>query len=153
MKNLKTLAIIRHGDYSGEDLNSYGRQQMRIIAEAIKGLTSGPFVILTSAAPRAKQSAEVIAQILGTEVGYVSGAFWSDNGHPQRNSKFLQELEENIGDAEHAILVSHLEYVEEMPTEISRNEGFNSPAQYRERPKGSGVLLDMVNKQATELRG
>lgn len=154
MKNLKTLIIVRHGDYSGEDLNSYGKAQMKKIAEMIKEHTGEvPFVILTSSAPRAKQSAEVISSVLGIKVKYESEAFWSDNRHSQNDDRFLQELRNNVDGAEHAILVSHLEYVKEMPGTITRNEGFVSPARYYERQKGAGVLIDMVNKQATEIRG
>ena len=43
------LFIARHGDYSGERLNTSGRQQMEILGEAIKGiLNTGSAKIISS---------------------------------------------------------------------------------------------------------
>ena len=154
MKKLKTLTIVRHGDYSGENLNSYGMQQMENIAKEIKEkIGKVPVIILTSAAPRAKQSADVIGKVFDLDVAHVSESFWSDNRHYQDDNKFLEELENNIGEAEHAIVVSHLEYVEYIPAKITRSKNFPKPAAVFERSKGTGVHMNMTEKIVEEIRG
>lgn len=150
---MKNLIIVRHGDCSDDDLNVWGIMGMRDITQEIKKhISEGTFMIMASLAHRAKESAEVIGSVLGIKVGYLSEAFWSDKYHRQNNEKFLQELWDNAGDADNVILVSHKEYVKEIPMIITRNQGFASLAECFIRSTGTGVLIDMVNKRFTELK-
>jgi broad specificity phosphatase PhoE len=63
---LKKLIIVRHGDYSGEDLTKKGRDQIEALSLQIKALIRDcRSRLFTSPAPRARQSANILYQSLG----------------------------------------------------------------------------------------
>lgn len=151
---MKTLILVRHGEYSGNDLNTYGKRQMEEIAKEIAEALpqGGTFTILASRAPRAAQSADVIAEILNAPFNrndHASEKFWSDNGHRQDNNKFMEELEAKKGEADHVIVVSHLEYVRDLPRVITKD--FPTPADRYERQKGSGIIIKFEEKACVEI--
>lgn len=159
MDHLKTLTLVRHGDYSGEDLTPYGKAQMQYMARQIQkrieenaGRDHGyQITILTSSAPRAAKSARVIAETLGMSVSHTSERFWSDEKRPQNEGLFLEELENNVQKSEHVIVISHFEYLEAIPFSITQQMGFIEIASHRKRSKGAGVFLNMTRKRAIEL--
>ena len=147
---MKNLLLLRHGYYQGEDLDENGKEQMEEIARQVaEQKWTGKTVVMTSAAPRASQSAQVIADALNVPVAHVTDAFWSDNRHRQDNDRFKAELESHKGDADNIILVSHPEYVKDLPSNLTLN--FPKRADRYERSKGAGVIINFETQTCQEI--
>jgi phosphohistidine phosphatase SixA len=142
---MKKILIVRHGYYSVSDLTSTGREQMKDLGMAIKSLMNGDSIeVKSSTAPRAKQSAKILAEILG--VSFTEHEFlWSGPDSPRGCrvdlDKALKIIQGSRADV--VILVTHLEYSEYLPTHLGKkicgkDHGFPS----EETGKGEAWFID-----------
>lgn len=149
------MYIVRHGDYSGTHLNSIGKIQLEALAKDLKIQLEGintPPRIFTSVATRAIQSANIIAEALGTEMIEPCHFLWTGPGgnlYCQLNSTI--DLIDRKRD-EVVIIVTHLEYTEELPSffasRIWNNHGFPKMA----IAKGEAWYLDCKDKTITLMK-
>lgn len=142
---MKYLIIARHGNYAGRDLDSYGEEQMRILAGKIKMLVGNASIALVSStAPRAIQSATIISEILSVPVESHE-ILWSDNSHRKDDEKAYEII---VAKKDHdvVIMVTHLEYSDDFPTFFSSVEGWNRSVGYGETEKGQAWVLDCENQ-------
>ncbi|MAG48020.1 hypothetical protein CL617_05420 [archaeon] len=84
---MKHLFIIRHGSYDIDDLTQFGVKQIEEIAEEMKtivGDNSNGHYLLTSTAPRAKQTAEIIAKEFDLKDFDRNEELWTGGGYISR---------------------------------------------------------------------
>ncbi|MBI4457856.1 hypothetical protein HY633_02750 [Candidatus Uhrbacteria bacterium] len=122
---MKILLVCRHGDYSsdGGRLTDYGRIQIRNLADNLRttcSLDGKRILLLTSTAPRAMDSAEVLKACLAIPFLEPWEFLWSDRDHRQNNGKVLSLIKKKADEADVLILMSHLEYCEDIPVEFAR---------------------------------
>ncbi|EFK95845.1 protein containing Phosphoglycerate mutase // Nucleotidyltransferase [sediment metagenome] len=117
---MKRLIIARHGEYDHEmNLSTYGKEQMRKLAQTlIPYATEGTLCVLSSTAPRAIQSAEVLGQALHTEPETYE-SLWSETDRPTQLNAVLALIGEHEN-CDTLIIVTHLEYTEELPQYFAR---------------------------------
>ncbi len=113
---METLIIVRHGLYNDKlRLTPKGLEKLEILAAQIQlQILDKNIVLLTSPAPRAKDSAEVLARQLGVTCSE-HGELWSDADHPQDNKALFALIQNYFEIAEVLILVTHLEYAQDFP--------------------------------------
>lgn len=119
---MNKLVITRHGPY-GPDycLNDRGRKQMRLLAEQLRPQIDGDkIVILSSTADRARQSAEILGEVLGA-THQLHEVLWSEGSRLPNHGKVLELIRAHEGNAETLILVTHLEYGEEFPAHFGHH--------------------------------
>ena len=148
---MKTLVIVRHGDYNGPRLSDRGRNQMKTLGEKLQTLINGSSVLLlTSIAGRAKESAEVLGSVLG--VGFEEHEIlWSENSHRENLPGALELVRSRKDEADVLILVTHYEYVDEFPAYFANQE---LGVQLRSNliGKGEAWVLDCQQKTLEHVR-
>lgn len=145
---MKKLIIARHGAY-GDDLNlsPFGQQQMMSLAKQIKGHINGDrVVILSSTAPRAQQSAEILAQHLGV-IHQLHDLLWSDSDHPHDHHEALKLVRTHKDSVDVIVLVTHLEYGEEFPQFFSNRELNGTRMDGNGIGKGQAWIIDCELKR------
>ncbi len=114
---MKYLVIARHGyyDFRTGDLNERGRKKIEKLTEELKKSVDKRVVIISSTAPRAIQSAEVIREELGGEL-YQEELLYSDKKKDPDCPTVFQLIEgkEKEAEVEVLILVTHYEYTEDL---------------------------------------
>jgi phosphohistidine phosphatase SixA len=112
---MKRLIIARHGDYAGLSLTSFGQQRVQELGEVLKGrINGGSVLILSSEATRARESAEILGNILG--VGFEENPILgTDYDYRERMGDTLDLVLSKKDGADVVILVTHLEFTEEFP--------------------------------------
>lgn len=150
---MQNLAIIRHGDYGSDDrIDQDGKRQMLRLSEKLEPVIhGGTTVILSSTAPRALDSAAVLAEALGGIPVEQHPLLWSDNRHREDVPAALKLLASAGDQANSILVVTHLEYTEELPARFSQERQWPIPLRYSEIRKGCAVLLDCVGKTAQYL--
>lgn len=115
---MKKLIVFRHGAYDEKTgrLDEDGREWLVRVAERVKPHLEGRVRILSSTAPRAVDSAEVLAAQLGLEGVEQHLVLWSDNEHRMNLPGVGTLVFQCSFDVEVLILVTHLEYAESFPT-------------------------------------
>lgn len=151
---MRHLFIARHGDYGkGDRLNDAGKQQVHILAAAIKAQLAGDSAyLLSSTAPRALDSSEIIAAALGIPGFERMEYLWSASDAPKdtyfsdfNTGRLVQIVEERESKADALIIVSHLEIVKHLPKEmIKRRFMYNS--RLDEPDYGQAVHLNFIAK-------
>lgn len=141
------LIIARHGEYGHDNnLNAFGSEQIlrmsKKIADLKQDLTA---IILCSSAPRAEQSAKIIADNLGIQ-SVTHPILWSDNSHRMNCEEVYKLVKEASEKAEVVILVTHLEYSDTFPMHFASVEGWNKSAGFGETEKGQAWVLDCENQ-------
>lgn len=113
---MKQLIIVRHGDYKGDGhLSDQGKKQISQLTFRLKSLLNGDAVtIMSSTAPRAIDSAEIISNILGKNFEKHE-ILWSGGSRTQNHEAVLNLLGDYEEEADTIILVTHYEYVKEFP--------------------------------------
>lgn len=145
---MKKLVLARHGDY-GDDycLNELGKKQMRLLAEELKKHTNcDKVVILSSTADRARQSAEVLSEVLGVE-HQLHELLWSDCNHREDYKKALELIRAHKEGAEIIIIVTHLEYVEGFPNHFGQHELEGTRLSGYGIKKGQAWVIDCQTKK------
>lgn len=134
---MKRLILVRHGDYGNDKhLNLTGRNQMINLAFKIRGIIEGTTaLILSSPVTRARESAEVLTELLGiaSEV----------NGLVTYGRELVQllKLVKTKGRAvDVLILVTHLPLIERFPSYFGKHElGLTIPLQSLD--KGGALVI------------
>lgn len=147
---LEQLIVIRHGEYGGDMLLSgTGKSQMYRLADALEPLLSGrKTTLLTSTAPRAHGSAEVLCSVLG--LGYEEHPLlWSDDRHREDIAAAIDLIEQQEAAGYRVvILVTHLEYVEDLPPAFLRERFSGAPRPPAPR-KGQALVINMAGSEVT----
>ncbi len=149
---VKKLILVRHGhyDYGDGNLTNKGFVQITGLAKKLFDVLNGSSILmLSSTAPRAVQSAEIISKELG--VPFEShDVLWSGSSGKVAGTMrdFKQVLEMIIGhehQADAVILVTHYEYVEDFPRFFGTKVFGHSLKSYV-IPVGTSWLIDCEEK-------
>lgn len=146
---LEFFAVVRHGSYSGFNLNAEGEAQMLAVAEVIKPLVPDVerLVILHSTVTRAEQSAMILADTVG---GTLRGRIVLES-HADKQPKLTEAwalVQEAVrGGARGVVVVTHLEYTEQLPMYVVEQLGLTVHCPYQLQ-KGQAWLLDLRTKTA-----
>jgi len=152
-KFMKHLIVVRHGDYAtGGILSEQGKKQINSIALQLISLQQNQnSVILTSPAPRAQESADIMQQKLGIAELVKVPFFWSDTTAPaptyykDRDPYKVMDIINQYSDKDIVIIVSHLELVNQFPrffAETKLGKYWRLP----ELQKGQAIHFDIQQK-------
>jgi phosphohistidine phosphatase SixA len=145
---MKGAIFVRHGNYDSHGgLSERGRAQIEGACSRLSPhvLALGPSVaLLTSSAPRARESAEIVARHLRAFLDVTPESheeLWSDSEH-RCNLTTASELVRQRGEtADLVIVVTHLEYVEYLPRFLGPDDIRHR--WYPPRPNyGEGYVID-----------
>lgn len=149
---MKKLILVRHGEYGwNNQLTDYGRQQIASLSEQLKPHVNGAsLLILSSVAPRASESAEILGSAfgVGTEEHDV---LWSENQHREDLPAALELVRSKKDVAEVVMLVTHLEYVCDFPNYFGQHE-LGVSFQYQEISKGTAWVIDCEQKTINHVK-
>ena len=140
---MKKFIVIRHG--SGFNME----EQMLHMAEQLKPHLEGNTVrLITSTAFRADDSAKELARELGL-TGYENHAIlWSDRDHEQNNRAALALVRKKFEGVDVLIVLTHLEYAEELPTVFGK-EVLQTQIEPYELSHGQGRIVLCDEKTAS----
>ena len=142
------LIIVRHGDYDEKGrISSDGVQQMKNLVPAILTWVTPQrkkdILLLSSPAPRAEDSAKVLAE--GLDLPYETDeSLWSDKNHAYDCDRLLDFIEKKCNEKSEScvvILVTHIEYIHFLPratAKRARKQSFNTPFEIE---KGEMLIL------------
>lgn len=153
---MEHLFIVRHGDFDSQtrNLTDLGKKQISKIAMLIKNLLgTKSSVIVTSTAPRALESSEIISESTKTQDLVKVDFLWS---HPddapqlsyyrdQDPSKVMYILK-NVMHKDVVILVSHFEVVNQFPKHFMQ-EMFGKTGDCPSLAKGEALHIDVLKKE------
>jgi phosphohistidine phosphatase SixA len=124
---MKKLLIARHGNYDRDyRLNEYGKKQMTELAEFLQtGLDGDSLLILSSPAPRASDSADVMAKMLKTGFEEVE-ELWDDNRHRGDPKKSYEIIKARGADVDVVIAITHMEFTEYLPRYFIKDLGIDT---------------------------
>jgi phosphohistidine phosphatase SixA len=143
------LAIVRHGkdDPETEVLTPEGRQGVLSLGERLADIAGQNQVnlILTSTAPRALQTAELLAEQLGGAAVVGEERLWRDNTHPRAGSYELIGLIQDAGErADFVVLVTHLPNVVELPDALRGVHPYIKHYDGERPGNAQGLLIDFA---------
>lgn len=123
---MKHIFIARHAFYGDDDrIDSIGKRQAQTLSEAIKQITNGGSVhIISSTAPRALDTAEILASNLGVQkieqMEYLwaaddapKGTFEQDIDHGYATLDSIIKKRENLADS--LVMMTHLGILDTYP--------------------------------------
>ena len=143
---MKQLILVRHGDYFGNSLSGYGRNQIKLLASKLKPFINGHSVaILTSTAGRACESADILGSFFGVDYEQHE-VLWSENRHRENFVEALNLVRLNKNKADTLILVTHYEYVQKFPRYFAEKE-MNVHFSSRLIGKGEAWVIDCQQKK------
>lgn len=152
---MKHLFVARHGSYGGDErIDDTGRWQMKRLGRDIKQvLCDGSVYLVSSTAPRALDSSEVLAAELALPPEFERVPYlWSGTDAPgdsfYRNpnlDRLIEIVDERRDMADGLVMVTHSEVVESFPAfflerEFGRNEHIIGVA------KGRAVHFDLEQR-------
>lgn len=150
--NMDRLAIIRRGDYLLDNgrLSALGRTQIHKLGQMLESLVNEERVlVLSSTAPRALDSAKIIADILEVPVEEHE-VLWADDDH-RSNFDAVHQLVQSIRrKTNFGVLVTHLEYAQFFPSFLAKRDFGVSLPRFAVK-KGEAVILDYRSKNLTYL--
>ncbi len=119
---MKKLIIIRHGDYSGNNLTSNGQRQIENLATKLKKFINNDSVtIITSPVRRAYESAEILSSFFKTEPE-PNHILWPSFGCLKDCEKALSLIRSNKEKRDVLIVVTHYEYMKSLPVYFAEKE-------------------------------
>ena len=145
---MQKLIVVRHGDYDrlSQKLTEWGRRQIGVLGEKIRSFRNGSsIVIISSDDSRTKESAGILGEMLDvspeTQVKLYSSEI-SPANLPWAFAlvKSLQEKWDIV------ILVTHFEYVGELPAYYAQNE-LGLMARSWEIEKGGAWVVDCKKRE------
>jgi phosphohistidine phosphatase SixA len=158
------LIIARHGSYDPDkgSLNRFGQKDIGFLAEKINQLNLGGLIhIISSSAPRAKESAEIVKQSLESTPNLYNitpiqfeDLLWSSPDRPITNGYFnLNQLPEIVcliesSDAETVIVMTHDPLASALPNLYMKNMG---KEEIYSIDKAEAVYIDIKNKTASKI--
>lgn len=149
---LRKFIVIRHGnyDYATMDLDAIGERQIKKLLPTIKEHIAGMegILLLSSNAPRAESSMKIISGELNLPYE-VSEYLCSDNKHSQDNKRALNFVlnEVNKNEAEAVIILTHLEYANELPIVMIYHLGEHISV-HDDLNKGEMVVVDLSDEKS-----
>lgn len=151
---MKYLFIARHGSYGNDNrLNDHGHKQMEVLGGSIKEILNGASAyILSSTAPRAIDSAEVLAVQLElpkefekTEDLWTGGDSSKERAYYCDCDKLIQMINERREKADGLVMMTHLEVGEDFPSYFLKQE-FEQNEYIRDISKGQAVHINLEDK-------
>ncbi len=144
---MKNFIVARHGSYDESlNLSPSGESQMKRLAQALKQvLDEGSILLLSSSAPRAIQS----SQVLSDEIGVAFENFdelWSDNMHRENTTRAMELILDKSSGFDHVIIMTHLEYSESLPFVFAEKELGMSELYLCSVPKGEAWHINCSKK-------
>ncbi len=141
------LAVLRHASYGPDGrINDTGRVQMATVGSKLKRLrdnSAASLVLLSSTAPRALDSADILASILQVDV-HAHEVLWSDSKHAQHNEHALTIVQSEV-EYDIVVMVTHLEYCVEFPDYFSSRVLGRNVSTLGRSTYGSTQVIDCVN--------
>ncbi len=148
---MKHLFIVRHGDCIRGALTEQARVQVKAVADRMKAICGelrGGFYLLSSTAPRAEDTADIIAHVFGITEYAKDDRLRTSSGHllsPQE----LQAIDGMI--APHAVsndaiaITTHYEIAGEYPPYFLEKE-FGRRELIRIPDRGEGIHFDLERR-------
>jgi len=130
---MKHLFVVRHAAYGGDDrISPDGRQQMLVLGDYIKTALGGSSAyLLSSTAPRALDSAEVLSLQLGLKEFERVPYLWSGADAPKDAwhcthgcQKVMEIIDERKDKANGLVMVVHLELAQGFSDYVIHNPKF-----------------------------
>ena len=154
MKKLKVLIVVRHADYdySSGHITNFGRENMDSLGLMLRKALGAQKSIrmLSSTAPRAIDTSDVLARNLELD-GYIQEeVLWSDEDHRARYRQVVSLVEQHADGVDVLIVVTHLEHGEHLPAYYWKKGMTGS---IRALSKGEAAVLDFVNNRASIMDG
>ncbi len=151
---MRNLFVARHGNYNDSDglLTDWGRRQYFELGAKLKPVAIGSIYIMSSPAPRAYQSAEILAQKLRAdklekENLLFPGEAGFDISSADSVVKLTKLVKERGAKTDNLVLVTHAEVCMDLSNYYAQTElGYLKTV--GPFPYGSAVRLDCVNKNA-----
>ena len=153
---MENLFVIRHGNYSKENgnLTSFGQDQIGILTNKIKNLSLGTnAVIITSTAPRALQTSDIIRNILSIPDIVREPFIWSHPDDAPQLSYYKDQDPSKVMDIvkkfmhnDVVILVSHYEVVNQFPKFFAK-EVWNKDLDFPKLEPGEAIHFDLQNEK------
>jgi len=137
------FVAVRHGSYTGENLNEAGATQMRKVAEQIRKIKNGGrIVLLCSTAPRAKQGGEILIEELGLQEENVifNECLWDDNRHWADVGKVTELVDANLSGNVVLVTISHLDLIPRMACYVAGKHGHEKS--FGESSYGQGWIIN-----------
>lgn len=156
---MKDLLIVRHGNYGRNyHLDEVGREQIAKMAKWIRMLSElGSLALLSSTAPRAIESAEIIGKEIGVQI-HEHPILWSGGDaifgdeRERWSSEGVVALIRQYEQYDTVILVCHLESTESVPERFGDRVLGVHTFPYKEVGKGEGWLIDCKLKTCTKIQ-
>lgn len=149
---MKTLIVARHGDYNDSTggLSEYGRSQIGELGKALQGVVDGTVLVLNSTAPRAAESAAILAELFkAPSEGHT--LLWSGSDGGFDNNPAARELVQGHAEKfDTIIMVTHFEYVESFPTYWCEH-ALGVKLRSGEIEKGEAWVIDCEGKRLMHL--
>ncbi len=153
---MKTLIVIRHGEYDGtpEILNEDGVEQITRLASFLeRELRGRKIAILTSPAPRALQTSNIIAERFPHADRSTKDGLWSfGEMQEEQEQEILHLVEETSKTHEVVILSGHSELVDTFPTFWGKSKGFKIPREFAPEC-GTARILDADSGTVRYIKG
>jgi len=158
---MKHLFIARHGNYGEDDLiSARGIAQMETLGHRIKDiLNGGSAYIISSTAPRALGSSQVLSNILTSPGEFEQAPYlWSGTDSPKdsyyhdpKPEKLIEIINQYRDKADGLIIVSHLEVTNRLPGYFFRKE-FDKTVALPGIEKGEAAHIDIATQMYQRLR-
>lgn len=147
---MQHLIIVRHGNYDAElKLSGSGRKQMEVMAGKLEPFHIGEVRLISSTADRAVESAGVFGAAWDLRIRAYD-VLWSQQSHPENLPEALKLIRANM-DADTLVVVTHLEYTEELPPYFGKHE-LKTTFPRGNIEKGEAIVIGYVNKTFTYIR-
>ncbi len=150
---MKSFTVARHGDYDEcLNLSDGGKTQMRELARALKKVLGeeGSTLLLSSSAPRAIQSVQVLSDELGIREFETYDELWSDNSHREDAPRAMGIILNKSDEFDNVIVMTHLEYTTSLPLIFAKKntgmQGFVYGLYYSSVPKGSAWHMNCIEQ-------
>lgn len=152
---IKRLFLIRHGSYNSEgNLDDGGRKDIEELSRKISQLVNNEdsVLILSSPAPRAKESAEIIAGVLQSSVETNNALFTKYESINDTEFQNVLNLIQSVKDrVSLLILVTHGPIVDRLSTYTQAYDWQLTRWRSVSAYKGEGILIDYEDKFITKL--
>ncbi len=144
---MRYLVFVRHGhsDATG-NLSQEGKADILQTAKKLAQLVGDQGVlILSSTAPRAAETTEVLREVFQAARRQDHGVLWKDDSHHQEPNAALHLIRERAGSAEIILLVGHHGHKYLLPNYVHQVLSANMP-EIPDIEKGHAQVLDVVHK-------
>lgn len=140
---MNLLIFLRHAEASAGRLTDKGRAQLPAIGARLKQMTADGIVrLLSSAAPRALESAAPLAEALGVVVE-PHHVLWCDDEHDPDPEQALEVIQSACAEAQYVVVVTHATYMNKLASDYaSRQDWERVSVTATSRKVGEGIVVD-----------